>query len=68
MTAVDVGAIMADRSIDVAITVVLVVLSWALLWTIRSSLSRQEFRFGVAVLLLVTVGFVVGRIVEWRTR
>lgn len=57
---------MHSRSVDVVLSAVLVLLSWGLLWVVRSSLSEQEFRFGVAVLVLVTVGFVAGRLVEYR--
>lgn len=59
---------MVSWSFGEALSVGLLLLSWGLIWFIRSDLSQQEFWLGVIVLVLITIGFLVGRIFEWRAR
>lgn len=50
------------------ITTVFLILAWILLFRAREDISSTDYQLGVAVLAVITVFFVIGRLLEWRAR
>lgn len=59
---------MADQSTDRRITVFLVVVAWSFLLYARRDFSPWEFQLGLVTLGLITAGFIIGQLIEYRSR
>ncbi|MFB6300003.1 MAG: hypothetical protein ABEH65_07050 [Halobacteriales archaeon] len=57
---------MVDVSTDETITILLVMLAWWMLLLGRGELSPGEFKMGAGILAFITLGFLVGRVLERR--